>query len=131
MDSTAPPGVINRAATDYDDASLNVGKLIAADSVTSGGNAVLTVAKTSWIRNLFSASGGGLSYNNSTGAFTDSDISAAQIKGLVSGLARSSTYYLVLVKLERGNRWSFIRCILIDSIQVLDHSLSYDSSTVN
>ena len=84
MDSTAPPSVINRAATDYDDASLNVGKLIAADSVTSGGNAVLTVAKTSWIRNLFSASGGGLSYNSSTGAFADSDRSAAQIKGLVS-----------------------------------------------
>jgi hypothetical protein len=126
MDSTAPPSVINRAATDYDDASLNVGKLIAADSVTSGGNAVLTVAKTSWIRNLFSATGGGLSYNSSTGVFTDSDRSAASIKGLFSASGGGLSYNSSTGVITDSDRTS---AQIKGLFTVTGGGLSYNSST--
>ena len=44
------------------------------------------------ILGMFTASGGGLSYNNTTGAFTDSDRSASSIKGLFSVSGEGLTY---------------------------------------
>ena len=97
MDSTAPPQVVNRGGTDYAGATLNIGTLIANDSALVNGSPVVKRSDTSFIRGLFSdGGGGGLSYNSSTGVFTDSARSAAQIKGLFSdggggGLSYNST----------------------------------------
>ena len=57
--------------------------LLEADSATIGGHPILTDNDGAFIKGLFSATGGGLSYNNSTGVFTDSDRSRAQILGMI------------------------------------------------